>query len=119
MKTFALPPNYDWKRLGYTLYGSSTDYRKVILDNPQWDMDHLPAIGSTLLFQGPKQTGVHNSGITPLVRTSPAPRPNVFPFSSEEEYQKALSNYVPDNLLSVEANNGWTLDSIQALTGLQ
>jgi hypothetical protein len=119
MKTFPLPSNYDWKKLGYVLYGNSVDYRKVIADNPQWSLDYLPPVGTTLRFQGEKKTGVHSSGVSPIAATSASFSPEIFPFSSEEEYLKALERYSPDALLSVEETNGWTLDSVQALTGLQ
>jgi hypothetical protein len=118
MKTFTLDSGSTWRKLGYLLYGSSLEYRKVLKDNPKWSVDYLPPSGSVLFFSGSGNSGVTSSGVSQVIG-SKVQESWFFPFSSEAAYLEELSKYAPGSLMSVEENNGWTLDSVQAVTGLQ
>jgi hypothetical protein len=118
MNFFTLTPDQTWRKLGYLLHGDSLQYRKVLEDNPGWSMDELPPVGTTLVTSGKGNSGL--STVPQLIGGKGSPtQEDIFPFSSIEEYNKAMQRYSPISLMSAEESNGLTIDSIQALTGLQ
>ena len=120
MKTFVLPAGQNWRKLGYTLHGDSTEYRSVLADNPEWSLDMLPPVGTVLVTSGGQTSGSMNIGLTPTTGSESQDNlANIYPFRNMEHYQKSLSRYNPSSLMNVEANNGFTMDSVQALTGMQ
>jgi len=111
-----------WRKLGYLYFTNSLDYRTVLEENPQWKVTELPPIGAQLRItptanQG-GQTGLTQgdfitNGISEFATDE------IFPFDSEEEYNKALDKYTLQGVVERETLNGITFDSSQAVTGVQ
>ena len=123
--TVSLPfqPQFTWRKLGYLGYTNSTSYREVLDQNSQWSVWELPPEGAQLrlsevgnttgtpgsLAQGSFITGLPLGGFSD----------EIFPYSSQEEYETALYRYTVQGVIDREDLNGITFDSTQAITGNQ
>ena len=95
--SFPWQPQFSWRKLGYLAYTSSTDYREVLEQNPQWSVWELPPEGAQLRLSqignssGTPGTLTQGSFITGLPVGEFSDRR--FPYSTFYEYDAALSRY--------------------------
>ena len=120
MNTFVFQPGMTWRKLGFALHSNSLEYRKVLENNPIWDISKLPPPGTVLRgsLNGSPSAGASQQ---PSVYTQSGLDPSLdyFPFESQTEYYGSLVRYSPSSLRKVERINGLTSDSFSALTGIQ
>lgn len=120
MNTFVFQPGMTWRKLGFALHSNSLEYRKVLENNPIWDISKLPPPGTVLRgsLNGSPSAGASQQ---PSVYTQLGSDSflEFFPFDSQIEYYAALVRYSPSSLRKVERINGLTSDSSPALTGRQ
>jgi hypothetical protein len=111
---------FTWRKLGYLFYQDSLSYREVLEQNPQWVVTKQPPIGAQLRLQknsgnaGKLTQGSFIFGL-PLEGTED----QIFPFVTEEEYKKALYRYNLQGVVDRNVINGYSQDSMEAVTGQQ
>jgi hypothetical protein len=119
MRTIPWQPGFTWRKLGFISYSDSLAYREVIEMNPGWDVTVEPPIGAGIYYEpSSPNAGLLGTNTTFSPSSLQAPE-DIFPFSSVEEYNKALSSYQIGNVLQVDRLNGWSVDSSQARLGFQ
>lgn len=110
MNTFVFQSSLTWRKTGFAFFSDSLSYREVLEANPSWDITKHPAPG-TILFRPktPGSFGLTQSSATISVQVEGSLDPNVaFPFSSNSDYNEALSRYIPEAVEEVQRLNGWS-----------
>ena len=120
--TVSLPfePQFTFRKLGYLYFTDSLSYREVLEQNPQWTVTELPPIGAQLRITGANSSGgtlTQGSFIFGLPSGEQADA--IFPYDTEQEYVTALNRYTVQGVVERATVNGITLDSEQAITGIQ
>lgn len=111
---------FTWRKLGYLYFEDSLSYREVLEQNPQWKVTELPPIGAQLLISGQSGTsGTLSQGNFLSGAVNPSVYDEIFPYESEVSYTAALDRYTLQGVVERNSVNGITLDSRQAITGLQ
>jgi hypothetical protein len=119
--SFPLQPEHTWRKLGYLYFTSSTDYRTVLEENPQWTVTELPPIGAQIRLSsnGGGQTSSLTQGSFIFSGSSETQSDEIFPFDTQEEYTTALYRYNLQGVVDRESLNGISFDSTQAISGDQ
>jgi len=122
MTSFAFQQSSTWRKLGYLFYTNSLSYRDVLEQNPQWSVTELPPVGAQMVVNG-SEAGGANGG---LVGTSLTPSQQgggysaaIFPFESPASYREAVDRYNLYGVVFRESLNGYSADSLSAVTGRQ
>lgn len=119
MKTVPWQPGFTWRKLGYLTNSNSLSYREVINDNPGWDVVTEPPLGAMIRLSMNSFAGA-TEGIGVSVNSlGGLTSKEFYPFYSLDEYTTALTRYPPSSLMNVERFNGWSMDSLPAVTGAQ
>jgi hypothetical protein len=121
--SFPFQPQFTWRKLGYLAFTDSLEYRAVIEQNPQWSVWELPPIGAQLRLTSASGIGGTAAGLTQgsfITGTLTGDFSDaIFPYQTQEEYNKALYRYTLQGVIDREELNGLTFDSTQAITGIQ
>jgi hypothetical protein len=113
-------PQFSWRKLGYLFFTDSLAYREVLEQNPQWTVTELPPIGAQLLISGANGfAGTLSQGSFIFGLPSGEQANAIFPYDTEPEYVNALNKYTVQGVVERETINGITMDSEQAITGIQ
>lgn len=118
--TLPFQQQFTWRKLGYLFFENSLSYREVLEQNPQWSVNKLPPIGAQLQISGNSgRAGSLTQGnfIFGLAIESEADR--IFPYDTAAEYDAALYRYTLQGVVEREQLNGYSIDSLQAITGQQ
>jgi len=120
--TVSIPfqPQFSWRKLGYLYFTDSLSYREVLEQNPQWTVTELPPIGAQQRITGANSFGgtlTQGSFIFGLPSGEQADA--IYPYDTEREYLTALNRYTVQGVVERATVNGITLDSEQAITGIQ
>jgi hypothetical protein len=121
MITVVFQPQFNWRRLGYLFYTDSMKYRDVLNSNPQWNVTELPPLGAQLGIE----TGVNatNGGLlqTSFIfgLTAGNEEDEIYPYNTKTEYADAAERYTMYSVLFQDSLNGYSSDSIAAVTGKQ
>jgi hypothetical protein len=127
---------YDtWRRVAYNAYTDSREWRHLLKLNPSFDIRYLPAPGTRIHLTGnlgSDKSGPSQGGGTGMLRfmtnnldLSTAPdKPGTaeapyFPWESVDAYADRLGDYTAAGLLGRDRNNGFALDSPQAISDTQ
>lgn len=112
MNTFVFQPGMTWRKLGFAFYSDSLSYRRVLDQNPAWNVMELPPPG-TVLRGSMSSSSFGGASQQPSVfsQGTGANSLNFFPFNNSLDYYTALSRYSPSSLKSVERVNGYTSDT--------
>ena len=111
---------FTWRKLGYLYFEDSLSYREVLEQNPQWTVTELPPIGAQLLISGQNgSAGGLSQGNFIFGLSSASTYDEIFPYETETSYTEALNRYTLQGVVKRSTLNGVTLDSSQAITGLQ
>lgn len=120
MITLPFQPQFTWRKLGYQYYTNSLQYRSVLELNPQWNVMELPPVGAQLLLPNPTTSG---GSLQQATFISGTPEENdadaIFPYDSREEYINSLDRYTLQGVVFRESLNGYSYDSVPAITGVQ
>ena len=120
LKTYTFAPGDTWRKLGYLAYTNSTDYRQVLETNPDWDVLTLPPVGAVIKIEvedsKPGQTLVSGFFWEEVDNNIEA---TIFPFDSITQYESQVSKYTYYSLLNNNELNGYTMDTNEAVTGVQ
>ena len=112
--------SFTWRKLGYLFFQDSLSYREVLNQNSQWEVTKLPPIGAQLKISGSSTT---NGGLTQGTYIgglqSGTSQESFFPYNTESEYVEALNRYTLQGVVTREKLNGYSMDSTQAITGVQ
>jgi hypothetical protein len=120
MITLPFQPQFTWRKLGYQYYTNSLEYRAVLELNPQWDVTELPPIGAQLLLPNPESpSGSLQQASFVSGTVEGAQADEIFPFDSESEYVSSLNKYTLQGVVLRESLNGYSFDSLPAITGVQ
>lgn len=110
--SFPFQQQFTWRKLGYLLFSDSLAYREVLEQNPQWNVTELPPLGAQLRV---RQTAQSTNTLTQgdFIFGEPLDDNNleIFPFTTNESYVKALVKYSSSAVANREAINGYALDS--------
>ena len=120
--TVSIPfePQFSWRKLGYLYFTDSLSYREVLEQNPQWTVTELPPIGAQLRISGANGfAGTLTQGSFIFGLPAGQQADAIFPYDTEQEYVDALDKYTVQGVVERDTINGITLDSIQAITGIQ
>lgn len=120
--TVSLPfqQQFTWRKLGYLFFQDSLEYRAVLEQNPQWQMDKLPPIGAQLIITGSSEVaGGLSQGNFIFGLPTGSESDKIFPYDTDEQYTAALNRYTLQGVVERETLNGISFDSIQAITGSQ
>jgi hypothetical protein len=111
--TVSLPfqPQFTWRKLGYLFYTDSLDYREVLEQNPQWNVTELPPLGAQLRINGGARFNSLSQGNFIFGLPLDDNQRDIFPFSTEESYAKALVRYSTSAVKNRDVINGYSLDS--------
>lgn len=113
-------PQFTWRKLGYLYFTDSLSYREVLEQNPQWTVTELPPIGAQLRISGTNgSAGTLTQGSFIFGLPAGQQADAIFPYDTEQEYVNALNKYTVQGVVERETVNGITMDSIQAITGIQ
>ena len=120
MITVPFQQQFTWRKLGYLYYTNSLEYRTVLEQNPQWDVTQLPPLGATLTVPSTASTtgGLEQSSFVfglPQGEISEV----IFPFDTETSYVQALNRYTVAGVQNRSVINGLSMETNQAITGLQ
>jgi hypothetical protein len=120
MITVPFQQQFTWRKLGYLYYTNSLEYRSVLEQNPQWDVTELPPLGATLTL--PNTTGTtggleQSSFVLGLSQNETAEV--IYPFDTEISYAQALNRYTIAGVQNRSVINGLSMETNQAITGLQ
>ena len=111
---------FSWQKLGYLYFTDSLSYREVLKQNPQWKVTELPPIGAQLLISGANGfSGTLTQGSCIFGLPSGGQADAIYPYDTEQEYVDALNRYTVQGVVGRGTINGVTMDSDQAITGLQ
>ena len=111
---------FSWRKLGYLYFTDSLSYREVLEQNPQWKVTELPPIGAQLLISGANGfAGTLTQGSFIFGLPSGEQADAIFPYDTESEYVNALDKYTVQGVVERDTINGITMDSEQAITGIQ
>ena len=120
MITLPFQPQFTWRKLGYQYYTNSLQYRAVLELNPQWNVMELPPLGAQIFLPNPANAGGSLQQATFISGTVEGNDADViFPFGSEEEYINSLDRYTLQGVVLREPLNGYSFDSVPAITGVQ
>jgi hypothetical protein len=120
--SFPFQQQHTWRKLGFLYFTDSLSYREVLEENPQWKVTELPPIGAQIRLTATptRQTpggltqGDFLFGLPPGEQST-----TIYPFDTEEQYDKAIDKYTLQGVIDREQINGITFDSTQAITGQQ
>lgn len=120
MITLPFQPQFTWRKLGYQYYTNSLEYRAVLELNPQWTVTELPPLGAQLLLPNPESPSGSLQQAT-FISANPGGTDSdaIFPFDSESEYNASLDRYTLQGVALRESLNGYSSDSLPAITGVQ
>lgn len=118
MNTVPWQPGFTWRKLGFVTNSNSLAYRDVLSYNPGWDVITEPPIGAVIRLASTGSAG-GTEGIPTSVSSSVQLSSAVYPFESVSAYVRALSKYSPSSMMNVDRFNGWSMDSLPAVTGIQ
>jgi hypothetical protein len=111
---------FTWRKLGYLFFQDSLSYRQVLEQNPQWVLDKLPPIGAQIQIKGSNgASGSLTQGNFIFGLPAGSERDAIFPFETEADYTEALNRYTLQGVVEREGINGYSIDSTQAVTGIQ
>lgn len=119
MKTIPWQPGFTWRKLGFVSRSSSLAYRDVLALNPSWDVTIEPPVGAVIYLEGTASSGQLEAIPTGPNGGSAQISQEVYPFDTFEDYTLALSKYSSGALMTVDRTNGFSMDSAQAVTGIQ
>ena len=112
-----------WRKLGYLYFTDSLNYREVLSQNPQWKVTELPPIGSQLHISPSENSGGTPGGLTQGSFIFGLPNgqaeQEIYPFNTKDEYDLALYRYTLQGVVNRESINGFSFDSVAAITGNQ
>jgi hypothetical protein len=112
-------PGDTWRKLGYFYYTNSLDFRSVIEQNPQWSVMEEPPEGAVLSLDvtaSRLRASTNNAGF--FVNTENAGiLEKIFPFVSLAAYEAQAEKYNLYGLINYNEVNGYTQDTVEALTG--
>ena len=121
--SFPFQQQHTFRKLGYSYFTNSLDYRQVLEENPQWKVTELPPVGAQIRLSSVDGTTGTPSSLTQgsfiFGSISQEESLNIFPYDTETEYDTALSRYTLQGVVDRESLNGITYDSTQAITGVQ
>jgi hypothetical protein len=120
--SFPFQQQHTWRKLGYLYFTNSLDYRTVLEENPQWKVTELPPVGAQIRITSAGSVatpGGLSQGSFVFGLPSGEQRLNIYPFETEQAYTESLNRYTLQGVSDRESLNGITLDSAQAITGLQ
>lgn len=110
---------FTWRKLGYLSFSDSLSYREVLEQNPQWKVTELPPIGAQIRIAPNTSIGGTMQGSFIFGLPAGETADKIFPFDTQEEYNRALNRYTVQGVIDRESLNGITFDSTQAITGIQ
>lgn len=119
MKTIPWQPGFTWRKLGYITQSSSLAYREVLSYNPEWDVVTEPPMGAVIQLRDANQMGQIDSLPVGPGGSSAQTAAEVFPFETYAEYVAAISEYSSGALMNTDRINGFSMDSLPAVTGIQ
>lgn len=119
MRTIPWQPGFTWRKLGYMAGSNSLAYRNVIEANPGWDVTTEPPIGKVIRLDMQGSAGTTQGIPTSVSTLGVQPSDLVAPFPTVATYAQALSKYSPSSLMNVDMVNGWSMDTLTAVTGIQ
>lgn len=126
-----------WRGVSFREFRDSREWRYLLELNPSFDIRTMPAPGVPIHTRGytganqtmPKQKGIPGILKSPdlVLDTAIGGRPNpprslqasYFPWNSADEYVERLGDYTAQAMLGRDRNNGFSLDSPQALSDTQ
>ena len=120
MITVPFQQQFTWRKLGYLYYTNSLDYRVVLEQKPQWTVTELPPLGATLSLPSAQNTTgglVQSSFVYGLPQNAAADE--IFPFDTEDNYIASLERYTVTGVQYRVTINGLTMDSDEAIYGIQ
>jgi hypothetical protein len=121
MITVVFQPQFNWRRLGYLFYTDSMKYRDVLNSNPQWNVTELPPLGAQLGIE--TDVSATNGGLlqTSFIfgLTAGNEEDEIYPYNTKTEYADAAERYTMYSVLFQDSLNGYSSDSIAAVTGKQ
>lgn len=120
MITLPFQPQFTWRKLGYQYFTNSLEYRSVLELNPQWTVTELPPLGAQLLLPNPESPSGSLSQATFISGIAEGEQADaIFPFDTESEYIASLNRYTLQGVVLRESLNGYSSDSLPAITGDQ
>jgi phage baseplate assembly protein gpV len=112
-----------FRKLGYLYFTDSLNYREVLSQNAQWKVTELPPVGAQLHISPSENSGGTPGGLTQGSFIFGLPNgeaeQEVYPFDTREEYDLALYRYTLQGVVNRESINGYSFDSVIAITGDQ
>lgn len=124
-----------WRRVAYNAYNDSREWRHLLKLNPGFDIRYHPSPNTRIHLtgnlgsdkSGPSQAGgtgmlqfmTSNLDLSTASDYAQDPGQFIFPWDSTEEYVDRLSDYTAAGLLGRDRNNGYALDSLQAISDTQ
>jgi hypothetical protein len=112
-----------FRQLGYLYFTDSLNYREVLSQNAQWKVTELPPVGAQLHISPSENSGGTPGGLTQGSFIFGLPNgeaeQEVYPFDTREEYDLALYRYTLQGVVNRESINGYSFDSVIAITGDQ
>lgn len=87
--------NDTWNKLGYVLHGNSMLYKKVLADNPGWDMTIVPSPG-TVLYSSSVRERLGTLSSVPYTDVSELEREitsETFPWETNQDRVNRLTSY--------------------------
>jgi hypothetical protein len=120
MNLFTFQPGMTWRKLGFAFSSDSLAYRKVLDQNPIWNVMELPPPGTVLKgsLQASPSAGATQQPSVFSQGTGPTSL-EFYPFDNSLDFYTALSRYSPNSLQNVERVNGYTSDDNIVFVGFQ
>jgi len=124
-----------WRRVAYNAFTDSREWRYLLKLNPSFDIRYHPAPGTRIHLTGnlgSDKSGPNQGGGTGMLQFMTSnldlstasdydqdPSSFIFPWDSTEEYVDRLADYTAAGLLGRDRNNGFAIDSPQAISDTQ
>lgn len=116
--TIPFEPGNTWRQLGYLYFTNSLEYRRVIEQNPQWNVTELPPIGAALRIEEGTTEAIEGSTFLTGVTTYSV-QDIIYPYEEVSAYTESLNRYTTEAITQVTQLNGYSQDDRAVYTGNQ